>query len=198
MKSKTNIAAGQIPGFPPPNQYLIDTDLIMATKVIAKASTATSTLEKHNRLLKRKLESEIGEKNHEADQRRKIHNMLFKTQAAIQDEKTQEMRPAVSFYAARKGATIWSSMDTDVQKEYFATVKGESFPVVRKSHYAFLPPGVDIRITIRDSTANQHVELVLRQIADAIHNDPDIAYCTEDDDSLECQVDVVNGILLAE
>lgn len=168
----------------------------MAKKVIAKASTATSALEKHNRLLKRKLESEIGEKNHEAEQRHKIHNMLFKTQAAVRDQKAQEMCTAVSFYAAKVNSDVWNTVDTDVQDEY-CSIERECYPILRKDHLSQMQPGVDICITIRDETASQHVQHVLRQIADAIQLDYEIAYCSKDDEDYDQKPsEVINGILI--
>ncbi len=170
----------------------------MAKKVIEKMGTETSDLKIRNRTLTRRLNEAISEKNHEVEQRQKIQNRYFKTQAAVCDQKAQEMCSAVSFYAAHEKSVVWDSVDSDDVQKYMKTVEFECYPVLQKNHYAFLPPGVDICVTVRDNAVFQDIQHVLRQIAEAIHIDNDIAYFREDDDSFEYQVEVVNGIFLAE
>ncbi len=170
----------------------------MTKKAIATAASTKSALELTNKSLFKKLGREISERNNAVAQRQRIQDMLSKTNAAVRDQKAQDMCSAVTFYAAGRESAVWNSIDSDDLKEYFGSVEGEKYPVVRKSHFSFLQPGVDICVTIRNETAVQHIKQVLLQIVDAIQDDSDIAYCSEYEEDFEHRIQFVNGILVSE
>lgn len=168
----------------------------MAKKITANVATVTSSLEKRNRKLTKVLEREIQERNHDVHQRNIIHKTFLMMQAAIRDDKAQELCSAISFYVASPESVIWNDVDADDKKGYLNTIESETYAVVRKSNYSFLPPGTDICITIRESTESQEIEKVLLQIVKAMQMDSKITCCDElNDDPFGSNMKIINGIL---
>lgn len=184
-------------GFPPQQKAInFILEFIMKQNVLRGVNIVETEADRTIVGLRRSLKKEKKEREHEKDQREKIHHMYFEATAAIRREKSQEMCKASTFNAGNQDGKYWNGLDSSVKNDYFSTLKKDEYPVLRQSHYSFLPPGIDICVTVRDSTANEHILTVLGQIMKAIQMNKNISQYTEYDYCDEYRVDVINGILI--
>ena len=122
---------------------------------------------------------------------------LLKFRTAVQNDREKEATGVVSFSAANEDSVVWKQVDVGLKEHYMSALPRNSYAVVRQEEVTFLPPGVDVCVTIRDGTAYQFTREVLNRILGAMKEQVNVLHpCSTGMYTLPTWKWQINGILL--